>query len=73
MKWNLETIIVVLLFIDALGAVLFAYTDGKKWFQKHFRLFSRYFPMVKGWPVLYLALVILFGWLLYRNGIIFLK
>lgn len=72
MKWNLETIIVLLLLLDSIGAVLFAYTDGKKWYQKHFRVFSRWFPMAKGWPLAYLGVVLLFGWMLHRNGIIFL-
>lgn len=71
MQWNIETIIVLLLLADSLGATIFAYTKGKKWYQKQFRLMSRYFPLVKGWPVLYLCVVLLFTWLLYRNGIIF--
>ncbi len=72
MQWNLETIIVFLLLLDSIGAILFAYTDGKKWYQKHFRLISRWFPMAKGWPLLYFGLVVYFGYLLYKNGLIFI-
>ena len=66
MDINIESIIFYLLFIDALGANLLAWSNGQRWWQKHFRLMSRYFPLVRGWTTYYLVLVLLMGIMLYR-------
>ena len=68
MDYTLEVIIFLVLLIDSIGANLMAWTDGRTWYQKHFRLMSRYFPITKGWTTYYLFLVLLMGLMLYRVG-----
>ena len=65
MEYNLETIVFILLLIDSLGANLMAWTSGAKWYQKHFRIISRYFPATKGWTTYYLILVLWIGAMIY--------
>jgi hypothetical protein len=57
-----------LLLIDSLGANFMAWSNGDKWYHKHFRLMSRYFPMTKGWAVYYLILVLIIGYLVCLLG-----
>lgn len=61
---NIAQVIFYVLLIDSMGAVLLSWGGvGKKWYNKNFSLFSRYFPMSKGWSAYYLLLVIWIGYL----------
>ncbi len=63
-------IIFYLLLIDSIGANLMAWSNGQRWFQRHFRIFSRYFPLTRGWTTLYLILVIFIGIILSNFGVL---
>ena len=66
-----QTIFVVLfylLLIDSLGANWVAWCAEGKWYRKNLRIFSRYFPIAKGWTGLYLVLVLFIGYILNFYG-----
>ncbi|MAF13774.1 MAG: hypothetical protein CMI53_02680 [Parcubacteria group bacterium] len=65
---SIEVIIFYLLLIDSIGANLMSWGGGRKWYQKNFRIISRYFPATKGWTTYYLVLVIFIGIILYKNN-----
>lgn len=65
MPFSIEIIIFYLLLIDSVGANLMAWF-GQNWYNKHFRILSRYFPASKGWCFSYLVLVLWAGSILYR-------
>ena len=65
----IEAIIFYLVLLDALIANFLAWFDGK-WYAKNFRLFSRWFPLTKGWTGAYLVLVLWVGLLYWRLGIL---
>jgi hypothetical protein len=71
MEISFESILFALLFVDSVGANLLSWTDGKKWYRKNFRIFSRYFPLTKGWTTLYFILVLLIGSLISNSGKLF--
>lgn len=58
----LTTIIFYLLLIDSVSANLVMWL-GERWYTKHFRLMSRYFPPARGWALFYLLLVLWIGYL----------
>lgn len=60
---NWQVVIFFILLIDSLGAVLLAWFGQSIW-SKFFSPVARFFPMAKGWAVLYLGLVLLIGYLL---------
>ena len=60
---NWQIIIFFLLLIDSLGGVLLAWFGQGLW-SKYFSPMARFFPMVKGWALLYFTLVIFIGYLL---------
>lgn len=62
---TIEKVIFFVLLVDALVANGIALV-GAKWYLKHFRTLSRWFPIGKGWTVLYLLLVLWIGSLVYR-------
>lgn len=68
MNYSIEIIIFIILLIDSIGANLMAWTSGRAWYQRNFRLMSRYFPIAKGWTTYYLILVLIMGAMLYRLG-----
>ena len=68
MELSLEVIVFLILLIDSIGANIFAWSDGERWYKKNFRIFSRYFPITKGWTTYYLILVLWMGVMLYRSG-----
>ncbi len=68
MEFSIYSIIFYLLLIDSVGAVLLSLGYGKELYIKHFRIFSRHFPVTKGWTIYYLILVILYGITLYKFG-----
>lgn len=61
MELTIEVVVFWVLLVDALGANLMSWTSGKKWYQKHFRIMSRYLPMTQGWTTYYLILVLWMG------------
>lgn len=63
----IESIIFYLLLIDSIAANLIAW-HGAKWYSKHFRTVTRFFPLASGWTLYYLVLVLWVGSLLYRSG-----
>ena len=60
-------IVFLVLLVDSLAAVVTAWLGGR-WYSKHFRIMSRYFPMTKGWTAYYLVLVLFIGCLLRYYG-----
>lgn len=62
-----EVIIFYLLLIDAVSCNLIV-MFGSKWYVRHFRSISRWFPPGEGWAVYYLILVLWIGSLLFRLG-----
>ena len=68
MNISLELVVFYILLIDSLAANAVAWFGGEKWYVKHFRIISRYFPAVRGWTTYYLILVLWYGFVLYRLG-----
>lgn len=66
MCYMIESVIFYILLIDALGANLFAWSGGQKWWQRNFFLIARHFPLSRGWTTYYLIVVILMGIMLHR-------
>ncbi|MCL5011835.1 MAG: hypothetical protein M1320_00210 [Patescibacteria group bacterium] len=64
-----EVIVFALLLIDSISCNAIAWTGEERWYHKHFRVFSRYFPATKGWCTYYLILVLWIGVLLLVNGV----
>lgn len=71
MEINLESITWYVLLIDAIGANLLAWGGAESWWRKHMAPIGRFIPLSRGWTSYYLMLVLLFGFLLYRNGLLF--
>tara|TARA_Y100000034_G_C6697023_1_gene307179 strand:- start:462 stop:677 length:216 start_codon:yes stop_codon:yes gene_type:complete len=69
MVFNIEAFIWYLLVIDSVSANIMAFCCGK-WYKKKFKRFSKYFPMVQGWTVYYLVLVLWAGSILWRMGML---
>lgn len=63
MDLSFQAIIFYVLLIDSIGANLMSFGGGRQWYQRNFRLISRYFPATKGWTVYYLILVLWMGYL----------
>lgn len=61
-----EIIIFFFLLIDSIGANLVVWF-GNKWYTRHFRWLSRFFPPARGWALYYLILVLWIGFLVYRT------
>jgi len=59
-------IVFYLLLIDSIGANIVSWFGLEKWWKGNFRLFSRYFPVAKGWTILYLALVLFIGYIIHN-------
>ncbi len=66
MEFTLETVVFYLLILDSLGANIVAWSDGKKWYTKHLPVFSKHFPLTKGWTAAYLAIVLWIGYLTFK-------
>ena len=65
----IEVILFYLALLDAICANLLTWFD-QRWYTKHFRLMSRFFPPSRGWSAYYLLLVLWIGWLLARQGLL---
>lgn len=72
MDTNIETIVFVLLLVDALGANILAFSRGRGWWQRNAATIARYLPMSRGWTTYYLFLVVLYGIFLVKNGLLVL-
>lgn len=57
-----KVVVFYLLLLDSLTAFFLAWGNSR-WFARHFRIFSRYFPLAKGWATWYLVLVLWIGFL----------
>lgn len=68
MNFNFETIIFYILLLDSLFANIVAWFGPIK--IRDVKIFSRYFPLTKGWTSYYLILVIFIGWILYKYGVL---
>ena len=66
---GIEAVIWYLVLLDSVIANVIALCCAS-WYKKKFKKFSKYFPIVKGWTLLYLALVLWVGYGLYRLGVI---
>lgn len=66
MSHTVLTIIFYLLLIDSVAATIAAWVKDGKFWKKKFRLFSRYFPITKGWTALYLVLTLFIGYLIHN-------
>ena len=70
MDITVEAIIFYLILIDAVGANITAWTGiGEQMFKK-FGVFTRYFPITRGWTTYYLVLVLWIGCALLRLGVV---
>jgi hypothetical protein len=69
-RMTFEAIVFYILLIDAVSANLVVYF-GSRWYVRHFRSLSRWFPPGQGWALWYLTLVLWVGSLLYRAGALF--
>lgn len=64
---SLEGIISIILLIDSIGAVFMSWF-GSNWYLHHARIFSRYFPIAKGWTLLYFVLMLWIASLVNKLG-----
>ncbi len=64
MKTNIIVIIFYFLLIDSVSANIVAWSGLKKWYQGNFTIFSRYFPITKGWAGYYLLLVVFIAYII---------
>lgn len=65
----IEVIIFYILLVDSVAANVLAWTKGRKWYHRHFRIISRWLPMARGWALYYLVLVLAFGFYLITQGV----
>ncbi len=71
MAFNWEALIFYVLLADSIIANLMACSPrAVKWYKKVARQKYNWFPLSKGWALLYLVLVLWIGWTLYRLGIL---
>ena len=66
---SIEAIKFYLVLLDSIGAILTSLLAGR-WYTRHFRLISRFFPIGVGWAVYYFVLVLWIGSLLLRGGVL---
>jgi len=68
MELQIETIVYLLVLVDAIFATLTAWTGMGEYFNKRYSIFGRYFPITRGWTTYYLVLVLWVGSALVRLG-----
>jgi len=66
---SIEAIIWYLILLDSVIANIISFW-GVKWYKKNYKKLYRYFPITKGWSLLYLILVLWVGYALLRLGIL---
>jgi hypothetical protein len=67
---TLETILYYLVFLDSLFAVFLAWSGRGEDLNIKFGVFTRFFPITRGWTLYYLILVLWIGYALSRLQII---
>lgn len=65
-----ETIIFYLVLLDAVVANVVAWSGARNKINRKLGLFSRYFPITRGWTTYYLVLVLWVGYGLLRLGML---
>lgn len=70
MQLSIEAIIYYVVFIDAVVAMLIAWSGKGEVLNQKMGLFSRFFPITRGWTLYYLVLVLWIGYALTRLSII---
>ena len=65
METFIYQIIFYILLVDSIGANLMSWGGGQKWYHRHFRILSRYFPATRGWTTYYFILVLFIGFLIF--------
>lgn len=68
--FSIESILYYLVFLDALFAVLVAWSGRGEILNKKIGFVSRSFPITRGWTLYYLVLVLWVGYALTRLDII---
>ena len=70
MYMSIEMILYYLILIDAIGANITAWTGLGEAVFKRVGVFSKYFPITRGWTTYYLILVLWIGYALVRLGVV---
>lgn len=70
MEYSFEAILFYLIVLDAVIANIIAWSKFSNSYNKKFGLFSRIFPLTKGWAIYYAVLVFWIGYALARLSII---
>lgn len=65
-----EKVVFYILLIDSLLVNLMVWSSHKSWYRRHLKTFSILFPLSKGWSSYYLLLVMLLGYILWRNNLL---
>lgn len=70
MATTIEMILYILVLTDAIFANVAAWGTFGEELTKHYGVFSKYFPITRGWTTYYLVMVLWIGWALFRLGVI---
>lgn len=70
MEVSFESMIYYFVFIDALFVTIIAWSGRGNSFNEKLGLFSRYFPITRGWTLYYLVLVLWIGYALSRLSVL---
>jgi hypothetical protein len=62
LDWKI--VIFVFFLIDSIGAIILSFV-GPAWWPKYFAPLAKWFPAAKGWSLVYLAAVLLVGYLVF--------
>lgn len=66
---SVERIIFYVLLADSVAVNLIAWSKGRAWYRRNFGLLARALPMKRAWTTWYLVLVLLIGWIVFRNDL----
>jgi len=69
MSFNFEAVIWYAILLDSIGANIVAWFCND-WYQEKFKTLDRHLPLTKGWCLVYLALVLWVGSVLYRLNVL---
>jgi hypothetical protein len=70
MKITIETIIYIVVLFDAISATVLAWSRYGTTLNNKFGLFTKHFPITRGWTTYYLLLVLWLGWAFVRLGVL---
>ena len=65
MTFNIEAVIWYAILLDSIGANIVAWFFAD-WYREKFKTLQKHFPVTKGWCLVYLALVLWVGCVLYQ-------